>query len=233
VKLTAKLETKSPAIDERLIEEVCERENCKQALARVQAKKKNPGVDGMAVRDLPGYLKQHWPAIRVQLLSGTYRTGETGSNRQAEGCAKAWHPDRARPFHPTGGDAGALQRRWDRTFSENSYGFRPGRSAHQASLRAGVMEGGLVSPVVKSVTRFITTKLKLKVNEQKSAVAWERKFLGFSFTWALTPKRRIAPKAMARFKGQVRELTRRRGASIEQMAEDLARYLPGLDRLFR
>ena len=81
-----------------------------------------------------------------------------------------------------------------------------------------------------SITRFITTKLKLKVNEQKSAVArpWERKFLGFSFTWAETPKRRIAPKVVVRFKEQVRELTSRtRGVSIEQIAEELARYLRG------
>src|SRR5882762_8323182 len=84
--------------------------------------------------------------------------------------------------------------------------------------------------VMKSLTRFITTKLKLKVNEQKSAVArpWERKFLGFSFTSAKTPKRRIAPKAVIRFKERVRELTSRtRGVSIERMAEELARYLRG------
>ena len=227
-----------------------------------------------------------------------------------------------------------LQRRWDRTFSDHSYGFRPGRSAHQAVepaqqyiaegyrwcvdldwekfldrvshdkrmarietrvgdrrllklirsfLKAGVMEGGLVSPVdegtpqggplspllsnivldefdrelerrglrfaryaddcnmyvrsrragervMASITRFITTKLKLKVNQQKSAVArpWERKFLGFSFTANREPRRRIAPKAVIRFKEKVRELTQRtRGVSTERMAEDLARYLRG------
>ncbi len=83
---------------------------------------------------------------------------------------------------------------------------------------------------MKSVTHLITTTLKLKVNEQKSAVArpWERKFLGFSFTNALTPKRRIAPKEVIRFKKRVRDLTSRtRGVSIETMAEDLARYLRG------
>jgi RNA-directed DNA polymerase len=81
-----------------------------------------------------------------------------------------------------------------------------------------------------SITRFITTKLKLKVNEQKSAVAqpWERKFLGFSFTAGEEPKRRIAPKAILRFKERIRELTRRtRGVSIERMAQELARYLRG------
>jgi RNA-directed DNA polymerase len=227
-----------------------------------------------------------------------------------------------------------LQGRWDRTFSDHSYGFRPGRSAHQAVaqaqqyiaegyrwcvdldlekffdrvshdklmariesrvsdqrllklirsfLKAGVMEGGLVSPVdegtpqggplspllsnivldefdrelerrglrfaryaddcnvyvrsrragervMESLKRFITTKLKLKVNEQKSAVArpWERKFLGFSFTANREPKRRIAPKAVLRFKEKVRELTRRtRGVKVEKMAEELGRYLRG------
>jgi RNA-directed DNA polymerase len=84
--------------------------------------------------------------------------------------------------------------------------------------------------VMKSVVRFIATKLKLKVNEQKSGVAepWERKFLGFSFTSGATPKRRIAPKAVVRFKERVRELTSRtRGVSTERMAEELAHYLRG------
>ena len=83
---------------------------------------------------------------------------------------------------------------------------------------------------MESITRFIMVKLKLKVNEQKSAVArpWERKFLGFSFTASREPKRRIAPKAVARFKERVRELTSRtRGVSLERMAEDLTRYLRG------
>jgi RNA-directed DNA polymerase len=84
--------------------------------------------------------------------------------------------------------------------------------------------------VMESVTRFITKRLKLKVNQQKSAVARpeERKFLGFSFTRNREPKRRIAPKAMARFKERVRELTRRtRGVSLEEMVADLSAYLRG------
>ena len=55
------------------MEEVCERENCKRALKRVKANKGSPGVDGMTVDDLPGYLKQHWLEIREQLLSRTYQ----------------------------------------------------------------------------------------------------------------------------------------------------------------
>ena len=61
-------QTESPADTEALMEEVCERENCKQALRRVKANKGSPGVDGMTVHALPEYLKQHWPAIREQLL---------------------------------------------------------------------------------------------------------------------------------------------------------------------
>src|ERR1035438_3059435 len=71
--LAAKREDESPAIDEQLIEEVCERDNCKQALKRVKANKGSPGVDRMTVQQLPEYLKEHWPAIREQLLSGTYK----------------------------------------------------------------------------------------------------------------------------------------------------------------
>jgi RNA-directed DNA polymerase len=328
--------TESPAITEQLMEEVCGRENCKQALKRVKANKGSAGVDGMTVQQLPEFLKQHWPAIREQLLSGTY---EPQPVRRVEipkpdgGVRKLGIPTVLDRFVQQV-VMQVLQGRWDRTFSDHSYGFRPGRSAHQAVdaaqqymaagyrwvvdldlekffdrvnhdkliakvaervsdkrllklirtfLRAGVMEGGLVSPVdegtpqggplspllsnivldefdrelerrdlrfaryaddcnvyvrsrragervMESITRFITTKLKLKVNQQKSAVArpWERKFLGFSFTASRDPKRRIAPKAVLRFKEKVRELTRRtRGVKVERMAEELGRYLRG------
>src|SRR5437660_12880229 len=84
--------------------------------------------------------------------------------------------------------------------------------------------------VMKSITRFITQKLKLKVNEYKSAVAkpQERKFLGFSFTDGPEIKRAIAPKSLARFKRRVREITRRaKGVSIETTIEELAPYMRG------
>jgi RNA-directed DNA polymerase len=84
--------------------------------------------------------------------------------------------------------------------------------------------------VISGITQFITLRLKLKVNEAKSAVArpWGRKFLGFSFTGGREPKRRIAPKARQRFKKRVRELTRRtRGISLPVMVNQLAVYLRG------
>jgi RNA-directed DNA polymerase len=84
--------------------------------------------------------------------------------------------------------------------------------------------------VMRSVTRLLTTRLKLRVNSEKSAVArpWERKFLGFSFTNHKQPKRRLAPKSVARFKERTRELTRRtRGISLARMVHDLAEYLRG------
>ena len=84
--------------------------------------------------------------------------------------------------------------------------------------------------VMQSITRFLTGKLKLKVNESKSGVARpaERKFLGFSFTRGKQPKRRIAPKTLLRFKKRIRELTKRnRGVSLQRMVEQLRRYLIG------
>ena len=332
----AKRGTESPAIDEQWMEEVCERENCKQALARVKANKGSPGMDRMTVQQLPEYLKQYWPTIREQLLSGTYKpqpVKRVEIPKPDGGVRKLGIPTVLDRFIQQA-VMQVLQRKWDRTFSEHSYGFRPGRSAHQAVeqaqkyiaegyrwvvdldlekffdrvnhdklmtkiaervsdkrmlklirtfLTAGVLEDGLVNPVdegtpqggplspllsnivldefdqelerrglrfaryaddsniyvrskragervMEGLKRFLTTKLKLKVNELKSAVArpWERKFLGFSFTSQLVPKRRIAPKAVGRFKERVRELTSRtRGVSIERMAEELTRYLRG------
>ena len=71
--LAAERSIESPAGTERLMEEVCERENLREALKRVRANGGSPGVDGMRVEDLADYLKDNWPTVREQLLSGTYR----------------------------------------------------------------------------------------------------------------------------------------------------------------
>jgi RNA-directed DNA polymerase len=328
--------TENPASTNRLMEAVCERENLKAALRQVRANKGSPGVDGMTVGGIKDYLKQHWPAIREQLLNGTY---EPKPVRRVEipkpdgGVRKLGIPTVLDRFIQQA-VMQVLQGRWDRTFSEHSYGFRPGRSAHQAVaqaqqyiaeghgwcvdldlekffdrvnhdklmgriakrvedkrllklirafLNAGVMENGLVGPsvegtpqggplspllsnlvldeldrelerrghrfvryaddsniyvrseragqrVMESITQFITQKLKLKVNEAKSAVArpQERKFLGFSFTTGPEVKRVIAPKALDRFKRRIRKTTRRaKGVSMEATMEELAPYMRG------
>jgi RNA-directed DNA polymerase len=83
---------------------------------------------------------------------------------------------------------------------------------------------------MESISRFITQKLKLKVNEAKSAAArpQERKFLGFSFTAGRDIKRTIAPKSLERFKRRIREITRRtKGVSIETTMEELVPYMRG------
>ena len=318
------------------MEEVCERENLKEALRQVKANKGSAGVDGMTVGEIADYLKQHWPTIREQLLKGTYEPRPVRRVEIAKpdgGVRKLGIPTVLDRFIQQA-VMQVLQRHWDRTFSDHSYGFRPGRSAHQAVaqaqqyiaeghgwcvdfdlekffdrvnhdklmgqiakrvadkrllklirafLNAGVMENGLVSPsvegtpqggplspllsnlvldeldrelerrdhrfvryaddcniyvrseraghrVMESITRFITQKLKLKVNEAKSAVArpQERKFLGFSFTAGPEVKRVIAPKALDRFKQRIREITRRaKGVSMKATMEELAPYLRG------
>ena len=72
--LTAKRISESPAINnEQLMEEVCERDNCLQALKRVKSNRGGPGIDCMTVGELSAYLLEHWPAIRAQLLAGTYK----------------------------------------------------------------------------------------------------------------------------------------------------------------
>jgi RNA-directed DNA polymerase len=335
--LMAKRQSESLAGTERLMEEVCELENCKQALQRVKANKGSPGVDGMTVDELPEYLKQHGLKIGEQLRNGTYQPQPVRRveipKPDGNGVRKLGIPCVLDRFVQQA-VLQVLQKRWDPTFSEHSHGFRPGRSARQAVheaqqyiaegcrwvvdldlekffdrvnhdrllaavaervadkrmlklirafLEAGVMEDGLVSPVdegtpqggplspllsnlvldeldrelerrghrfvryaddcnlyvgseragqrvMESVTHFITHRLKLKVNQAKSAVAQprQRKFLGFSFTSEREPRRRIAPKAIARFKARIREQTRRtRGISLTQMVTQIATYLRG------
>ena len=123
-----------PANTNRLMEEVCERENLKEALRQVKANKGSPGVDGMTIVGITDYLKQHWPAIREQLLNGTY---EPKPVRRVEipkpdgGVRKLGIPSVLDRFIQQA-VMQVLQKRWDRTFSDHSYGFRLGRSAHQA-----------------------------------------------------------------------------------------------------
>jgi len=326
----------SPAGTEFWMEVVCDRENLWKALKRLQANKGSAGVDGMTVEQLPGYLARQWPALREQLLQGTYQpqpVKRVEIPKPDGGVRKLGIPTVLDRFIQQA-VMEVLQGQWDRTFSQHSYGFRPGRSAHQAVaaaqqhiadgcrwvvdmdlekffdrvnhdrlmasvakrvqdkrllrlirafLNAGVMEQGLVSPtdegtpqggplspllsnlvldeldrelekrghrfvryaddcniyvrseragqrVMESIERFISGRLKLKVNAAKSAVArpWKRKFLGFTFTSNRQPKRRIAPKALARFRQKVRYLTRRtRGISVGMMVKQLSSYLRG------
>lgn len=334
--MAARADVESPAASGPSMEKVVERDNLRKALAQVQRNKGAPGIDGMTVADLAAHLKDHWPTIRSQLLAGTYRPQPV---RRVE-IPKASGGTRALGI-PTVLDRfiqqaalQVLQAEWDGTFSDASFGFRPGRSAHMAVARAqeqiasghrivvdmdlekffdrvnhdvlmglvaqrvsdkrilrlirgyltaGVLEGGLVgqreqgtpqggplSPllsnlmldvldkelekrghrfvryaddcniyvrsrragerVMVNVEQFLERRLKLKVNRAKSAVARpaERKFLGFSFTAGATPRRRLAPETLVRFKRRVRETTRRtRGASLAQIIEELSRYLQG------
>src|SRR3954454_12700646 len=135
---TAKRGTESPAITEQLMEEVCGRENCKQALKRVKANKGSAGVDGMTVEQLPDFLKQHWPAIREQLLSGTYQpqpVKRVEIPKPDGGVRKLGIPTVLDRFVQQAVQQ-VLQKQWDPTFSEYSYGFRPGRSARQAVAQA-------------------------------------------------------------------------------------------------
>ncbi len=102
------------------------------------------------------------------------------------------------------------------------------RYADDCNIYVGSERAG--QRVMESVTRFITHRLKLKVNQAKSAVAQprQRKFLGFSFTGEREPRRRIAPKAIARFKERIRERTHRtRGISLRQMVKEITTYLRG------
>src|SRR6202451_1352290 len=133
--LMAKHRTESLAGTERLMEEVCELENCKQALQRVKANKGSPGVDGMTVDELPAYLKQHELEIGEQLRNGTYQPQPVRRveipKPDGSGMRKLGIPCVLDRFVQQA-VLQVLQKRWDPTFSEHSHGFRPGRSARQA-----------------------------------------------------------------------------------------------------
>jgi RNA-directed DNA polymerase len=330
----ANLRTESPTSSDRLMESICESENLDTAMAKVIANGGAPGVDGMRVKELEKYFERHRDRITGELLAGTYRP-------QPVKRVEIPKPDGGvrKLGIPTAVDRViqqaillVLSPQWDETFSENSFGFRPGRSAHhaiaqaqtyleegttwvvdmdlekffdcvhhdvlmsrvarrvedkrllkliRAFLNSGVMidgltlatpegtpQGGPLSPllsnlllddldrelesrglrfaryaddcniyvrskragerVLQSVTTWLDKKLRLKVNQSKSAVdrPWKRKFLGFTFT--TQRKRSIAPASKAKFKKRIRELTKRnRGSSLERVVSELRSYLLG------
>ncbi|MGC1976869.1 MAG: reverse transcriptase domain-containing protein [Candidatus Sulfotelmatobacter sp.] len=128
----------SPAGTYRTMEEIVERENLKEALRRVKANKGAPGVDGMTVDQLGDHLKQHWPAFREQLLNGTYRpepVKRVEILKPDGGVRKLGIPTVLDRFIQQA-VMQVLQQRWDSGFSDHSYGFRAGRSAHQAVAQA-------------------------------------------------------------------------------------------------
>ncbi|HBR1696469.1 TPA: group II intron reverse transcriptase/maturase [Klebsiella quasipneumoniae subsp. quasipneumoniae] len=332
----------SPSSTAWLMEAICEPVNLRQALKRVKANKGAAGADGMSVSELPEHLRHNWPELKAQLLSGSYQPSpvrrvtipKPGGGERLLGIPTVVDRFIQQAMMQV------LQARWDASFSDSSYGFRPGRSAHQAVkqaheyiragyhwvvdldlekffdrvnhdvlmnriakgvsdkrvlslirrfLNAGVMEAGLVRPVtegtpqggplspllsnlllddfdkelekrglkfaryaddcnvyVKSeragnrvmagLTHWLSRKLKLKVNADKSAVAHPetRKLLGYSFrrgqqVWCV-----VSPESVKRFKTRIKELTRRTtGRSLEQLIQPLKRYLTGWKSYYR
>ena len=121
-----------------LMELAVERQNCFAALARVKANKGSPGIDGMTVGELPAYLKLNWPRIREELLAGRYRpqpVRRVAIPKPGGGERELGIPTVLDRFIQQA-LLQVLQPRFDPTFSEASYGFRPGRRAHDGVRRA-------------------------------------------------------------------------------------------------
>jgi RNA-directed DNA polymerase len=121
-----------------LMERVCERPNLQAALKRVRRNAGSPGIDGMTVEELPGHLRVHWPRLREDLLAGRYRpqpVKRVAIPKPGGGERELGIPTVLDRFIQQA-LLQVLQPLFDPTFSDASYGFRPGRSAHEAVLRA-------------------------------------------------------------------------------------------------
>lgn len=326
-----------------MMDAVVERDNLWSALRRVERNGGVAGVDNMPVEALRPYLKEHWPRIKEELLGGRYVPspvlGVAIPKPGGKGVRQLGIPTVLDRFIQQALNQ-VMQPVFDRDFSESSYGFRPGRSAHDAVrtarahvasgrrwvvdmdlekffdrvnhdilmsrvarkvrdkrvlklirryLRAGVMgegivsqriegtpQGGPLSPLLSnillddldrelerrghvfcryaddcniyvasrragertlaSVTRFVTERLKLKVNAEKSAVdrPWNRKFLGYSMTFHKAPRLKVAPESLQRFKGKIRQMFRQgRGRNLRKFIEALKPVLRGWVNYYR
>ena len=326
-----------------LIERMVERDNMVKALSRVRQNRGAAGIDKMSVDELPGYLQRNWHLIKEQLLSGTYRPkavlrveiAKANGGTRLLGIPTVLDRLIQQAMHQV------LHPLFDAEFSDNCYGFRPGRNAQQAVrqakayqlagkrwvvdmdlaqffdevnhdvlmarvgrkvkdrrmlalirsyLQAGVMiggatsrtpkgtpQGGPISPllsnilldeldkelerrghtfcryaddsniyvssrragdrVLESITRYVETRLKLKVNRGKSAVdrPWNRKFLGYTFSAHKKCKLRVAPQSLQRFRKHLKGLFRTgRGRNVARFIQkDLNPVLRGWINYFR
>jgi RNA-directed DNA polymerase len=339
----AATEEESRPEDEMLMEEVVEGKNLREAYRRVVRNGGAAGVDGMTVDELKPYLQRQWPKIKEQLLGDRYKPQPV---RRVEIPKPGGRGVRLLGI-PTVVDRliqqamlQVLDPIFDPGFSEYSYGFRPGRSAHQAVLKAreyvasgkrwvvdldiekffdrvnhdvlmarvarrvrdkrvlrlirrylqaGVMAAGLVAParegtpqggplspllsnilldeldkelerrghtfcryaddcniyvsseragerVKESITGFLAKRLKLQVNEEKSAIGrpWKRKFLGYSMTADKEPRLKVSPEAEKRLKAKLKEKLRRgRGRNIGRTVQEIRRLLTGWSNYFK
>lgn len=326
----------------RLMEEIVSRANMQKAYNRVVSNKGAAGVDNMSTGQLKGYLQTDWPRIKEELLNGTYtpqpvrkvEIPKPGGGLRMLGIPtvldrliqQAVHQELAPLFEPG--------------FSTSSYGFRPGKSAHQAVqsarkavsdglrwvvdidlakffdrvnhdilmsrlarnvkdkrvlhlirryLQAGLFEGGIITPrsegtpqggplspllsnilldeldkelerrnhtfcryaddcniyvrtkrsaerVMASITTFLEERLKLTVNQEKSAVdrPWNRQFLGYGMTNHRTPKLKTGEKAVERLKSKLREISRKgRGRNLKRIIEEVTPILRGWSDYFK
>jgi RNA-directed DNA polymerase len=319
-----------------LMEKIISRGNMMSAYSRVVGNKGAAGVDNMSVTALKGYLQTEWPRIREELLAGTYspqpvrkvEIPKPGGGTRMLGIPTVLDRLIQQAMHQV------LTPLFDPDFSANSYGFRPGRSAHQAVkaarkhverglrwvvdldlekffdrvhhdtlmslvkrkvgdrvvlslvdryLKAGILEGGLttariegtpqggpLSPllsnilldeldkelerrghkfcryaddaniyvatrisgerVMVSTSRYLSERLKLTVNQSKSAVdrPWQRTFLSYSMTRHRKPRLTVAKKAVLRLKGNLKTIFRRgRGKNIKKTIEEAAPKIRG------
>jgi group II intron reverse transcriptase/maturase len=129
---------RSGSDDPRLMERVVERSNVLKALKRVQKNKGGPGIDGMTVEGLREHLRETWPVLREQLLAGTYRPQQVKRQlipKSGGGMRELGIPTSLDRFIQQA-LLQVLQPQFDPGFSSHSYGFRPGRRAHDAVCAA-------------------------------------------------------------------------------------------------
>lgn len=149
--------SKGPTGEDRLMEMICERENLREALKRVESNKGAPGIDRMTTGQLRGYIRRHWEQIKAALHDGRYQPLPARRKEipKENGGTRILGIPTVLDRLIQQAIAQVLTAIWDQTFSEASYGFRPGRSAHQAIEQARqYVEAGYTYVVDLDLSKF-------------------------------------------------------------------------------
>lgn len=225
-------------LSEICMETIVEKENMHRALKKVRSNKGAPGVDGITTDELPAHLQTHWPAIRRKLLDGTYKPGPVKGLRipKPQGGERLLGIPNTQDRLIQQLVQQHLTQLWDGSFSEHSYGFRPGRSNLDAirAAKAFVLEGKtwVVDIDIEAFFDQVNHNRLMSASKSGTGRPWDRDFLGYNIDEQGNGQ--LSGKTVKKYRKKVRELwSARQSLTSAELVAQWGRYIRGGYEYFR